>query len=367
MSPSPAQSVVGPLLAVALLLVTFLGLLSWRPPAPTPAMLAPTISSEPPPVTAVPSASRIQAILDNLKENKNGKLAPKLDNEGLNTDVDPYHEFFLHRAARRRSASDLALCLAGLDVPHLRFIGDSVTRKQFNILMTRLNLPLVDGSHRPHDEQTADHVYSPANSTSPQFRVSFHFVTNMSHVPNLLKLQTTGAVVLNVGLWELKGSRDTSFMLRYLTEMANIALASRDHLKTPSTRKRLIWRDTAPILPRRAAVQLDEQRRSDLKDRGINGGIRNVRIRAANEAAGAILRSGAGFQVVRSWDLFAEGMDDPNLWEPDGMHPGKAALEGMLDLTLDHVCGERVDEWNEEALRELVARGREGGWSEFGP
>ncbi|KAJ3194251.1 hypothetical protein HK101_003137 [Irineochytrium annulatum] len=287
------------------------------------------LAADSPPST--PSASRIRSILANLLV-PNG-THPRPDK--LGSWEDPSKAEDLARAFHSRSIDAIAECVRRLDPPRLLFLGDSVMRRQFNHLMDLMSEKHVDSANVPHADQ--EHVAEFPGGGELRFR----FVVNMTQAPALLAAQPKpGGMIFNVGLWELKPfPEDMSFMVRYMAEMAKIALAFGE---TGAAPERRVWIDTAPVMEKNIG-----------SDRH---GIRTVRIAALNEVASGMLGS-VGFQRVPTWALFGSDVENPRSYDSDGMHPSPATIKRIVQAALDRVCGERLDRWDEAGLKEMASYG----------
>ncbi|KAJ3175456.1 hypothetical protein HK101_010656 [Irineochytrium annulatum] len=272
-------------------------------------------------------------------------------------DADPFLQYeWTRNARRRRNPDEILQCIAGTvddrpgdtsGEPHLVFFGDSVSRKQYNVLMRRLSQPEVNSSI-PHTRQQQS-VLVPHRGGNVRF--TFDFQTNLS-----LSIQrfdaccaNATALVVNNGMWEMFD--DTTRLIEdFAVRLARFGLHASDALLKRSHTERkpvMLWRDTNRV------------RHSRIGTRGRN--LTNVRIRTLNDIAGRILTP-LGFGILRVNEMLFGDVEVDGDWDvvmdKDGFHPSERSVELMLDATLDQVCGEDgVDGWDREATLSMASTG----------
>ncbi|KAJ3031878.1 UNVERIFIED_CONTAM: hypothetical protein HDU68_011637 [Siphonaria sp. JEL0065] len=298
-----------------------------------------------PPQTWTPSA-RIESLLSIYNMSRTGVSIPN------GTIADPYLEYVFANPTQqnlltRRKRWDRQEILSCMETkyksrPHLSFIGDSVTRTAYNLLMRRLQVVgegenvLVKGSD--WDKQVHRVLLEMENGGNASF--SFTFMAEFWKSEARLKVHSldAGALVVNSGLWETKrlstGYDDPEVLKVYATHLSQFAMNVQRLFPEEVT---LVWRMTTPVY-------------QDFLDGERKKFMTGFKVRAFNRLAEQILSAKdgfRGFQMLDPQDTFLATKDWKNTVQEDAYHPLEYITEILLDQMLDSVCGVGEMTWKD--------------------
>ncbi|KAI9340863.1 hypothetical protein BDR26DRAFT_895340 [Obelidium mucronatum] len=227
--------------------------------------------------------------------------------------------------------------------PHLSFIGDSVSRTGYNLLMRRLGVAGENENAVEKGVQWNNQIHRVSvldKETGKNATFSFTFLSEFWRSEERLAIHSLDAGILvgNSGLWEMRG-RGTDFnnpeiLKGYIANLARFAVNVRKLLPSDT---RLVWRQTTPVFH----DHLDEERKRYMS---------NFKIRAFNTLAQQVLApkpGWSGFDFIDPRDSFAAAREWLNAVQDDAYHPIEYITQIFLDQIFDRVCGDGSMDWTD--------------------